>query len=48
VFILQYYFASELFSAVCEAFSNVYPDKEVPNKTIHFVTLCMKGFMCSS
>jgi hypothetical protein len=27
VFILELYFASKLFAAVCEAFSNVYPDK---------------------
>jgi hypothetical protein len=26
VFILEYYFASKLFAAVREAFSNVYPD----------------------
>jgi hypothetical protein len=32
VFILEHYFASKLFAAVCEAFSNAYPDKEVPNK----------------
>jgi hypothetical protein len=33
VFILEHYFASKSFAAVREAFSNVYPDKEVPNKT---------------
>jgi hypothetical protein len=33
VFILEHYFASKSFSAVREAFSNAYPDKEVPNKT---------------
>jgi hypothetical protein len=32
--VLEHYFASKLFAAVCEAFSNAYPDKEVPNKTI--------------
>jgi hypothetical protein len=34
VLILEHYFASQSFSAVREAFSNAYPDKEVPNKTI--------------
>jgi hypothetical protein len=34
VFILEYHFASKSFAAaVREAFSNAYPDKEVPNKT---------------
>jgi hypothetical protein len=33
VFILEHYFASKLSAAVREAFSNAYPDKEVPNKT---------------
>jgi hypothetical protein len=33
VFILEHYFASKSFAAVCEAFSNAYSDKEVPNKT---------------
>jgi hypothetical protein len=33
VFILEHYFASKSFAAVHEAFSNAYPDKEVPNKT---------------
>jgi hypothetical protein len=33
VFILENYFTSKLFAAVREAFSDVYPDKEVPNKT---------------
>jgi hypothetical protein len=32
-FILEHYFASKSFAAVREAFSNAYPDKEVPNKT---------------
>jgi hypothetical protein len=35
VFILEHYFASKSFVAVREAFSNAYPDKELPNKTIH-------------
>jgi hypothetical protein len=35
VFILEHYFASKSFGAIREAFSNAYPDKEVPNKTIH-------------
>jgi hypothetical protein len=34
VFILEHYFASKSSAAVREAFSNAYPDKEVPNKTI--------------
>jgi hypothetical protein len=29
VFILEHYFASKLFAAVGEAYSNVYPDKEL-------------------
>jgi hypothetical protein len=33
VFILEHYFASKSVSVVREAFSNAYPDKEVPNKT---------------
>jgi hypothetical protein len=33
VFILEHYFTSKSFAAVREAFSNAYPDKEVPNKT---------------
>jgi hypothetical protein len=33
VFILEHYFASKSFAAVREAFSNAYPDKEVPSKT---------------
>jgi hypothetical protein len=36
VFILEHDFAAKSFAAVREAFSNAYPDKEVPNKiTIH-------------
>jgi hypothetical protein len=33
--ILKHYFALKLFAAVCEAFSNMCLDKEVPNKTVH-------------
>jgi hypothetical protein len=33
VFILENYFASKSFAAVREAFSNGYPDKELPNTT---------------
>jgi hypothetical protein len=33
VFILEKNFASKSFAAVREAFSNAYPDKEVPNMT---------------
>jgi hypothetical protein len=33
VFILEQHFASEMFTAVREAFSKVYPDKEVLTKT---------------
>jgi hypothetical protein len=33
VFILEHYFTSKLFAAVHGAFRNVYPDKEVQNKT---------------
>jgi hypothetical protein len=35
VVILEHCFASKLCTAVCEAFSNVCPDKEVPSMTIH-------------
>jgi hypothetical protein len=31
--ILEHCFASKYFAAVREAFSNAYPDKEVPNET---------------
>jgi hypothetical protein len=34
-FVLEHYFTSELFAAVREAFSNVYPHKEVLNIIIH-------------
>jgi hypothetical protein len=34
VFILKHNFASKLFAAACEEFSNAYSDSEVPNKTI--------------
>jgi hypothetical protein len=38
VFILEYYLKSKLFAAVYEAFSNVYPDKEVLSKmTIYWL-----------
>jgi hypothetical protein len=42
VFILKHYFATKSYAAFHEAFSNEYPDKEVPNKTtIHqLVTKC--------
>jgi hypothetical protein len=33
VFVLEHYFTSKSFAAVREAFSNAYPDKEVPNET---------------
>jgi hypothetical protein len=33
VIIFEHYFASKSFAAVREPVSNVYPDKEVPNKT---------------
>jgi hypothetical protein len=33
VFIAEHYFASKSFAAVSEALSNVYHDKEVPDKT---------------
>jgi hypothetical protein len=33
VFILEHYFASKLFATLREAFSNAYPENEVPNKT---------------
>jgi hypothetical protein len=32
VYIFEHYLASKSFAALREAFSNVYPDKEVPNK----------------
>jgi hypothetical protein len=37
VFVLEHYLASKSSAAVREAFSNAYPDEEVPNKTIHKV-----------
>jgi hypothetical protein len=48
VFILEYYFASKSFSAVREAFSSVYPHKEVPNKTTthRLVTFRDTGSVC--
>jgi hypothetical protein len=43
VYILKHYFVSKSFIAVREAFSNAYPDKEVPNKTtIHRLTTFRK------
>jgi hypothetical protein len=33
VYVLEHYFASKNFAAVREAFSSLYPDKEVPNNT---------------
>jgi hypothetical protein len=33
VFVLEHYFPTKSFGAVCEAFSNAYSDKEVSNKT---------------
>jgi hypothetical protein len=48
MFILKYYFTSKPFATVLEAFSNVYPDKEVPNKTtVHqVVTFQDTGSVC--
>jgi hypothetical protein len=43
VFILEHYFASKSFAAVREAFSNSYPDKEVPNKTTTIHLLVTKS-----
>jgi hypothetical protein len=43
VFILEHYFASKSFAAVREVFSNVYSDKEVPNKTIHRLVTKFRG-----
>jgi hypothetical protein len=38
--VLEHYFALKSFAAVREAFSNAYPDKEVPNKTtVHRLVL---------
>jgi hypothetical protein len=38
VFILEHYFVPKSFAAVREAFSNAYPDKEVPKQTaVHWV-----------
>jgi hypothetical protein len=33
VFLLGHYFASKSHAAVCEAFINAYPEREVLNKT---------------
>jgi hypothetical protein len=49
VFILEHYFTSKLSAAVAEAFSDAYPDKEVPNEaTMHgLVTIFReKGTVC--
>jgi hypothetical protein len=35
VFTFNHYFASKSLVAICEAFNTVYPDKEVPNQTVH-------------
>jgi hypothetical protein len=43
VFILEHYFASKSCAAVREAFSNAYPDKELPNKTIHLLVTKFRG-----
>jgi hypothetical protein len=50
VFILEYYFTSKSFAAVREAFSNAYPDKELPNKTTiqQLVTIRDTGSVCVS
>jgi hypothetical protein len=52
VFILEHSFASKQFSAVREAFSNAYLDKEVPNKTtIHRLVTEFRAqevFVCST
>jgi hypothetical protein len=37
VFILKHYFASKSSAAVRQAFIIAYPDREVPNKTIHWL-----------
>jgi hypothetical protein len=38
VFITEHYFATKSFATDGEAFSNAYPDKDVPNKTtIHTI-----------
>jgi hypothetical protein len=47
VFILEHYFSSTSFAAVREAFSNAYPDKEVPNKTtIHRLVATFRVDFC--
>jgi hypothetical protein len=51
VFIVEHYCASKSHAAFSEAFSNVYPDKEVPNKTsIHrlLTTFLDTGSVCVS
>jgi hypothetical protein len=44
VLFLKHYYASKSFPAVHKAFSNAYPDKEVPNKTRH--RLVRKFWVC--
>jgi hypothetical protein len=47
VFILGHFFALESFAAACEAFNNVYPDREVPYKTaIHRFVTKFQVFVC--
>jgi hypothetical protein len=49
VFILEHYFTLKFFATVHEAFSNAYPEKEVPNKTDNRILghrKCLRQEMC--
>jgi hypothetical protein len=47
VLIVETYFTSKAFTAVREAFSSAYPDKEVPNKTtISGHMKCLRQEIC--
>jgi hypothetical protein len=37
VLLLEHFFTSKSFAAVCEAFSTSYPDKEIPNETTYWL-----------
>jgi hypothetical protein len=47
VFILEHYFESKSFAAVRVAFTNAYPDSEVPSKTtIHTQVTKLRDTKC--
>jgi hypothetical protein len=44
--IFEHYFGSKSFAAVREAFSNAYPNKEVPNKTMYRLVTKLRVDAC--